>query len=952
MAINYDTWEKYVYKISLLMGSPNTTYTKLLTFNCKCLKSSMEDVRKLCKMADILALQETWLLPHDLPLLNTVDEDFASTGTSAVDTSQGLLRGRPYGGVAILWRKSMFSSVSIIECDDVRFTAIKIEVNDRSIIVICVYMPTNAAENLPFFTECLGRISAIIEEHRETESVYVLGDFNAHPEELFWKELVQFCDEQHWCCIDMERLGCVSGTHTFTSDAHGCNRWLDHSIVTTSARETVRNVWVMYDVFWSDHLPMFIECDIGVVQVKCNNTKVPYNDIVWGERENAQIDLYHSICHEKLKQVDFPSELMHCGDKMCCDPSHYIFLDEMYKNVINLMQSASRQSSKQKCCRKKGYIAGWNKYVAGAHKDARVKFKVWLSAGKPPNGVIFNEMSESRKLFKSKLKWCQRRQEQIKCDILASHHSAKNFKGFWKSTKKWNVSSGVPVSVGGACDRVEIANNFRSLFTVRSPLISLPGEVQNGKTGVGKSTICFYAKEVASIINGMQRGKSPGHDSLSIEHLRYAGVHLPRVLAMFYTLCLQHSYLPESLMRTVVVPLVKNRTGDVSDMANYRPISLATVTAKVLDSLLNGHLSRHIHLNDSQFGFRTGLSTESAIWCLKRTIQYYTERKTPVYACFLDLSKAFDLVNYDLLWDRLGHTDVPAECIYLLKYWYGNQINQVRWAGEMSDDYRLECGVRQGGLTSPLLFNLYVNGLLEELSSMHVGCVIDDKCVNNICYADDIVLLGPSINALRKLVAVCERYAAEHGLKYNSKKSELLIFKAGNRLPKVVPSLVLGGVPLSRVYNFKYLGHVVTETLKDDMDIERERRALAVRGNMLARRFARCAREVKITLFKAFCQSMYTSGLWVSYTQSTYNTLRVQYNNILRMLLGLPRRCSASGMFAEARTDDFYAVRRKKVSSMLKRVRGGGNGILEMFACRVDSAMLNFMLGITTGQIK
>lgn len=56
---------------------------------------------------------------------------------------------------------------------------------------------------------------------------------------------------------------------------------------------------------------------------------------------------------------------------------------------------------------------------------------------------------------------------------------------------------------------------------------------------------------------------------------------------MFYNLCIKHCYLPDDLMYTIVVPIVKNRTGDVSDLANYRPISLATIVAKVLDSLLD-----------------------------------------------------------------------------------------------------------------------------------------------------------------------------------------------------------------------------------------------------------------------------------------------------------------------------------------------------------------------------
>jgi hypothetical protein len=160
---------------------------------------------------------------------------------------------------------------------------------------------------------------------------------------------------------------------------------------------------------------------------------------------------------------------------------------------------------------------------------------------------------------------------------------------------------------------------------------------------------------------------------------------------------------------------------------------------------------------------------------------------------------------------------------------------------------------------------------------MHVGCRIDNICVNNLTYADDMVLLSPSISGLRKMLKVCEMYAVNHGLKYNEQKSEFMIFKAARNNPKQVPPLFLNGAPLKRVTKFKYLGHIVNEDLKDDLDIERERRALAVRGNMLVHGFARCTLGVKLTLVKAFCQSFYTSGLWSGYTQRVYNALRVQY---------------------------------------------------------------------------
>ncbi|CAH2101952.1 unnamed protein product [Euphydryas editha] len=282
-------------------------------------------------------------------------------------------------------------------------------------------------------------------------------------------------------------------------------------------------------------------------------------------------------------------------------------------------------------------------------------------------------------------------------DMLAQSHAAKQFGKFWKSTNKLNVKSSLPASVGGFSEPKDIANLFQRHFKVESPLPSVQ-RILGAESSAEEVSSMFTAEKVASVINSMVGGKSPGHDGLSVEHLRHAGPHLPRVLALFFNLCLGHGYLPQDLMHTMVVPIIKNKTGDASDMSNYRPISLATVIAKVLDGLLDEQLAKHFEPHDAQFGFRPGLSTESAILCLKQTVQYYTARKTPVFACFLDLSKAFDLVSYDVLWNKLSNdTTLPPEIISLFAYWYRNQTNCVRWAGAFSDMYRLECGVRQGG---------------------------------------------------------------------------------------------------------------------------------------------------------------------------------------------------------------------------------------------------------------
>ncbi|XP_013184716.2 uncharacterized protein LOC106130423 [Amyelois transitella] len=923
------------------MDIKKTKFSTFSSFNCQSLKRSIDCVRRVCKQSDIVSLQETWLLPHDINLLGTVCDEFEYTGKSAVDTSAGLLVGRPYGGVAILWRKGLFDSVNVLECDSNRLAAIRATMGNRTIIVISVYMPTDSIDNLPLFTEVLGEISAI-EDANNAECIYLLGDFNAHICELFYRELCSFSADRSWICADVEKLGIDSNSYTFVSQVHGCKRWLDHFVVSQSAYQSVVDIRIEEGVYMSDHFPIFMTCNLEIVRQKLIKHDLPCGKITWGDRKESEISTYQHACNASLRDIQFPEEFVECSFGFCSQADHCKILDNLYEKIVCTLGDAAAKAKTptQNQIKRGKVLCGWNKHVQDAHHEARLKFEVWVQHNRPTLGPVYEQMCEARKIFKSRLNWCQKNQEKIKMDLLASQRASNNFRDFWKATARLNVGPGRPASVDGKSDSVEIASMFREHFRVSSSV----GHALNMCKKESILQLHFSAAEVKQAIGGMKGGKSPGHDGLSVEHLRHAGVHLPRVLSMFFSLCISHSYLPPDLMKTIVVPIVKNRTGDISDKNNYRPISLATIIAKVLDGVLDSRLEQYLNLHDAQFGFRPHLSTESAITVLKNTIQYYTSRKTPVHGCFLDFSRAFDRVSYEVLWRKLEARNVPAEICNIFKFWYQNQINVVKWSDGISDAYRLECGVRQGGITSPKLFNLYVNDLIVGLSSMRVGCSIDGVVINNISYADDMVLLGPTTKSINEMLRVCESFAAEHGLVYNVEKCVCMVFGVVGKCPRNTPPMFLSGKELKIVKTFKYLGHVLADDLKDDDDIERERRALAVRGNMLARRFARCSDQVKITLFKAFCQGFYTGGLWVRGTKRSLDALRIQYNNIFRMLLRLPKFCSASEMFAQTRTDGFHAVIRKKMASLIRRIRSSGNTILRTVADRYDSPIIRHLV--------
>ena len=150
----------------------------------------------------------------------------------------------------------------------------------------------------------------------------------------------------------------------------------------------------------------------------------------------------------------------------------------------------------------------------------------------------------------------------------------------------------------------------------------------------------------------------------------------------------------------------------------------------------------------------------------------------------------------------------------------------VRWYSHVSDSINVSNGVRQGGILSPYLFSVYIDGLSTVLNGCNVGCYVGYNCVNNIMYADDLVVFCPSSTGLQTFLTICCKYGLSHDIKYNSKKSMVMIMK--NRSCKNVqfPRFMLDNDTLIEAECVKDLGHIISNSVRDDNDISRQCRQL------------------------------------------------------------------------------------------------------------------------------
>jgi hypothetical protein len=286
------------------------------------------------------------------------------------------------------------------------------------------------------------------------------------------------------------------------------------------------------------------------------------------------------------------------------------------------------------------------------------------------------------------------------------------------------------------------------------------------------------------------------------------------------------------------------------------------------------------------------------------------------------------IVNHWTLYNKLLERGVPTYIVRILHAWYASQHFCVRWGTSTSTQFTVTNGVRQGGVMSPILFNVYIDDLNKLLSESGVGCNIGGVFLNNFSFADDMSLVCPSISALRKLIRICEQYAEQHDIIYNAKKTVCMCFESSRLKFDRLPCIYLCGEKLNFVDNCTYLGHIICNDRKDNCDIRRQYRALCVRANVLLRRFAACSKTVKTQLFTSYCGNVYCGALWSNYSQSDMKALHVSYNNAYRWLIGQTRPYSASTMFACNSVKTFPALLRSTVFSLKSRVEKTNNIVL------------------------
>ncbi len=189
---------------------------------------------------------------------------------------------------------------------------------------------------------------------------------------------------------------------------------------------------------------------------------------------------------------------------------------------------------------------------------------------------------------------------------------------------------------------------------------------------------------------------------------------------------------------------------------------------------------------------------------MRKTVDYFVNKKSTVIMCSLDMEKAFDKVNRDALFIKMMRRGCPLTLINILDGWFEKSFSCVRWDRHNSEQFALLAGTRQGGVLSPLLFSIYIDDILIKLDESNCGCVINNISFNSFLYADDMVLLSLSLRDMMIMLDVCRRELAWLDMSLNLKKS--CAVRIGDRWGVPIAPLSVGGTPIPWVTKIRYLG--------------------------------------------------------------------------------------------------------------------------------------------------
>lgn len=721
----------------------------------------------LSENVDLACITESWVLSNEIEYVKIPGYNIVSYFCRKEYIHGGvLILSKSTCSVVVMSDIVNLSVDKIFEC-----AAVKLKISAINYCIICIYRTPNSDVNLFFnkFEESLNRIIS----RNDTSRIIICGDLNIN----------------YLCSENIDTIALKDLTNSFhiksvfnepTRISQMTETAVDY--ILTNFNNSISTANILHTGL-SDHTAQKITFQIpnteSVQQVK---TRSFSNNNIKKFKQLLEAETWNDVYGEETADNKFMS---------------FINIVENYYNICFPLKTKNINTNKNK-----------NWLTLGLRVSSR-KLKELYHMQKM--GLVNPDYYNNYKKIYRRL---VRQSKKLHFDRIIQN-SENKCKTVWKiinnsinNNNNINKNQEIIVNNNLLRDKTEIANTFNSYF------VNLPRTItsvnQNNKRSKGNTPVTKHSislnnvtiSEIVDAINNLKNSYSTGHDNISTTIIKKCAQWLAMPLCHILNSCFALGTYPNFLKISKVICLFKKN--DPRDITNYRPISLLSVFSKIFERIIFNVIvdfleTRNI-FSPSQHGFRKDHSTSTALLSFLDYVYRNLDLGHKVVAIYVDLSKAFDCVDHDILLSKLECYGLRGQCNDLLKSYLTNRKQFVDYLGAKSTNLDISLGIPQGSILGPLLFLLYINDINQHITTFH--CAFADDIT--IATSDKSIALAID-NLSSNLLSISQYFTNNH-LIINREKTFFMQFHPINSNYIASPLIMFENKTIQQVKEFKLLG--------------------------------------------------------------------------------------------------------------------------------------------------